>query len=62
MEPGREQPSAELERLRAEGRKLKGELARLVAQMGRLDKNATSTSFWSPYSPGWSPARRPPRV
>ena len=58
MEPGREQPPAELERLRAEAEKLMfaAEAAKSMADGRRFDNHATSsTSCCSPYSLRWSP-------
>ena len=41
MEPDREQPPAEVERLRAETEKLEAETAKLMAEARRFDNNTT---------------------
>ena len=41
MEPDREQPPAEVERLRAETEKLEAEAAKLMAEARRFDNNTT---------------------
>lgn len=41
MEPDREQPPAEAERLRAETEKLEAETAKLMAEARRFDNNTT---------------------